>query len=194
MTSPEQAQPSAGKQSSSRRSKQDSSSATRITTAGLAIALTLGLGGAVAARAAEEVRADSNGDVPNGAGASTIAGAVDDSALAAVRVQIRQEERARFDQRADALRKKYQQSLDKLAAEYSSRLGGGSSSSGGSSSGGGSYSSGSSSSSGSSGSYQASRPSSGGSGGSGSSSGGGGTASRPAPAPAPQAPSSSKGS
>lgn len=159
--------------------------ATRITTAGLAVAVTLGLGSAVTARAAEQKRADARKLTAQTEGSGAQAD------LDAATESIRAEERARYDKKAKQLRDKYQKSLNKLAAEYSAKLGAGSSSSSGSSSGssssGGSYSG----SSGGGGSTYSSGGSSSSSnnGNGGSSSGSSGGSVSP-----PKAPSTSKGS
>lgn len=155
--------------STSPRGSGSHSAATRITTVGLAVAMTLGLGGAVAARAAEQKRADLQ-DVTLGDPV-----AADPASLTAVQSA----ERARYDAKVAKLRAKYQKHLNELAAEYTAKLGGtaSSSSSGGSSN----YAS---SSSGGSSSASNSR------GNSSSSSGGSGAAK----VTAPKAPATSKGS
>lgn len=167
------------KASRKERGSDATSAATRITTAGLAVAMTLGLGGAVAARAADEQRAELNQATPDAIPAGS-----DQLTVGQVRVQ----ERSRYEKKIQALRKKYQRTLNELAADYNSRLSTGSvGSSSGSGSTGGGYSGGSSS-SGSSGSSSA------GAGGSTSSGGGAGSSGSSGSISAPQQPSTSKGS
>ena len=141
------------------------SAATRITTAGIAVAMTLGLGGAVAARAAEQKRADLQDVIPGEAGTADVT------------------ERARYDAKVAKLQAKYQKHLDELAAEYSAKLGGTASDSGAAVSDG--YSSSASGSSSSNGGNSARGNSS-----IGSSSGNSGAAK----VTAPKAPATSKGS
>lgn len=141
------------------------SAATRITTAGIAVAMTLGLGGAVAARAAEQKRADLQDVIPAEAVAADAT------------------ERARYDAKVAKLKAKYQKHLDELAAEYSAKLGGTASDSG--SAGSDRYSSSASGSSSSNGGNSARGNSS-----TGSSSGNSGAAK----VTAPKAPATSKGS
>lgn len=149
------------------------SAATRITTAGVAVAMTLGLGGAVAARAAEQKRADLQDVIPSEAVA------VDATTLDG----IQSAERSRYDAQVARLKAKYQKHLDELAAEYTAKLGGTASDS--SSAGSTGYSSSSSGSASSNGGSPARGNSS-----SGSSSGNSGAVK----VTAPKAPATSKGS
>lgn len=186
--------------SARKRRSSGTSAATRITTAGLAIAVTLGLGGAVTARAAEQKLAEAKQ-----MNAEDQAGPVAGQGVAPQTDKIKADERARYDARVLALRAKYRKSLKDLAAKYNAALNGsqssGSASRGSSSSSTGSFTSSrgtpaaSSSGSGSGSSSSSSSGSSTGSSGSSSSSGNSNNnSSSQGSVSAPKAPATSKGS
>ena len=167
------------------------SAATRITTAGLAVAITLGLGGAVAARAAEQKRADAKLDNPDAATTDDATQSAIAAEVAAATAKVKAEDQARFDKQIKALTKKYQKAVDSAAAGYAAKLSASSSSSSSGSSG----SSGGSSSSSGGGSYSSSKgSSSSGSSSSKGSSSSSSSGSSGSSASAPKAPSKSKGS
>lgn len=158
------------------RRRSTPSAATRITVAGVAISATVGIGAAVTARAASDQKAKVQQST-----------AVKGTSTALV-AQARQAERKKFRQELRVQRHRYQQIINRLAADYQQRLNAANvvtvvddSSSGYS---GGSTGGSSASGSGGGGSYTA--PSGGGGGGS-SSGGSGGSSGGSAPAPVTQA-------